>query len=88
MDEKQLDKILETLHPAIRAQLEELFDAPHLQGLTRVEIFLAYWAVGWLSAGLNGYIEIDRSRLRRVLNLAQVEDAYRKFGKNREFWYN
>ncbi|MFZ6019895.1 MAG: hypothetical protein ACOYXO_09815 [Chloroflexota bacterium] len=76
MDEKRLNEILETLHPAIRGQLEELFDAPHLQGLTRVEIFLAYWAVGWLSSALNGYIAIDRSRLRRVLNIAQVEDAY------------
>ena len=88
MDERKLDEILETLHPAIREQLQELFDAPHLRGLTRVEIFLAYWAVGWLSAGLNGYIEIDRSRLRRVLNLAQVEDTYRKLGKNRKVWYN
>jgi len=86
MDERKLDEILETLHPAIRAQLEELFDAPHLQGLSRVEIFLAYWAVGWLSSALNGYIEIDRSRLRQVLNL--VEDACRRFGKSRKLWYN
>ena len=88
MDERKLDEILKTLHPAIRAQLEEIFDAPHLQGLSRVEIFLTYWAVGWLSSALNGYVEIDRSRLRRVLNLAQVEDAYRTFGKNRTVWYN
>ena len=88
MDEKRINQIIETLHPAIKAQLEELFNAPHLQGLSRVEIFLAFWAVGWLWSALNGYVEIDRSRLRRVLNLAQVEDAYQTFGKNRKVWYN
>jgi len=89
MDERKLDEILETLHPAIRAQLEELFDAPHLKGLTRVEIFLAYWAVGWILAGLNGFAAIDRSRLRRVLNLSLVEDVYTTlFGKNTKTWYN
>ena len=88
MDEKQLDKILETLHPAIRAQLEELFDAPHLQGLSKAEIFWVSIAHGLLTSVLNGTFRGDLRRIRRIVNFDELETAYKVLERSSKSLYN
>lgn len=88
MDERKLDEILETLHPAIRGQLEELFDAPHLQGLTRVEIFWVSIAHGLLTSVLNGTFRGDLRRIRRVVNFDELERAYKILERSFKSAYN